>query len=269
MKRARILLSCLVLWAASAARGADLVIIDLQHRPAEEIIPILRPLVSADVGLSGTEYRLIVRAPTTELAKIREVLTVLDRAPRQLLVSVRHRDDLDSRSSVLAAEAEFGNRGANLSTSGGVSTRAATGSGVSSVRILEGASAHIAVGQSVPIVTAIAPVVGARGVGVGFATDYREALSSFTVRPRVNGDRVVLEITTQRHTNVTQSSGDVQRVATTATGKLGEWIDLGGVTDTTVDRRRAVGVGGVERRLGTQTDGRSVAVKVEALLPER
>ena len=60
MKRFLLLLS-LVLHAAVAAAQGSLEVLPLRHRSAEQVIPVLRPLVEAGGVLSGQGYRLFVR----------------------------------------------------------------------------------------------------------------------------------------------------------------------------------------------------------------
>jgi type II secretory pathway component GspD/PulD (secretin) len=252
--------------AARCAVAADLVVIDLHNRTANEVLPSLRPLVGPDVALSGVDYKLLVRGSAADVEKIREVLAVLDRAPRQLLISVRYGGNPQSKSSELGAAANIDNRGAQVTVHGDVTTRTVADSNTSSVRVLEGNSAHISTGQSVPVITAFVPTqfIGKNST-IGIATDYRELSSGFTVLPRVNSDRVVLEVSTQQQRLLDSNAGvaTTQRASTTIAGRLGEWIELGGVTSTAEEQHSTVGIAGGARRVSTQSDARTIAVKVE------
>jgi type II secretory pathway component GspD/PulD (secretin) len=98
-----------------------------------------------------------------------------------------------------------------------------------SVRVLEGSSALIRVGQSVP--AGIEQVIVGPGGAVGSqSTQYRDVDSGFYVTPRVNGNRVTLEISSANDRVVDPATGAtrIQRVETVASGRLGEWIELGG-----------------------------------------
>lgn len=74
---------------ASLALAQSLEIIELKHRTAEDVIPILQPLLESGGALSGTDYQLFIRASATNVRQLRQVLAELDRAQRQLWVSVR------------------------------------------------------------------------------------------------------------------------------------------------------------------------------------
>lgn len=241
--------------------AADLVVIDLQNRTADDLMPALKPLVGPDVALSGIDYKLLVRGSATEIAKVKQAVAVLDKAPRQLLVSVRYTGAPDSSSN--NASVGVGN---SIVVRGGTTTRTGIDASTSSVRVLEGNSAHISTGQSVPIVTAFIPTeITGRGGTVGIATDYRDVSSGFNVKPRINGSRVFLEVST-RQERLTDSQGlNVQRADTTISGNLGEWIELGGVSSSSSEQRTSVGLTGGSRRVTTDSDQRSISIKVDAV----
>ena len=67
----------------------SLEIIDLKYRTAQEVIPVLQPLLESGGALSGTDYKLFVRASAANVVQLRQALAEIDRQPRQLLVSVR------------------------------------------------------------------------------------------------------------------------------------------------------------------------------------
>src|SRR5687767_5996004 len=72
-----------VAWAQSLA------VIDLQHRRAEELIPVLQPLLEPGGALTGQDYKLFVRTSSANLAQLRSAVEQLDKQQRQVLVSVR------------------------------------------------------------------------------------------------------------------------------------------------------------------------------------
>ena len=74
---------------------------------------------------------------------------------------------------------------------------------------------------------------------------------------------MTLDINPTRDTFDDQRRGavNVQRVVTTVSGRLGEWIDLGGVGDTRSDERSVL----LGRSTGSVDDRRGVQVKVEEL----
>ena len=81
--------------------------------------------------------------------------------------------------------------------------------------------------------------------------------------PRVQGDRVTLDINPRRDSFDYQRRGtvNVQRVDTTVSGRLGEWIDLGGVGDNRSEQGSSL----LGRSSSQVDDRRGVQVKVEEL----
>ena len=55
---------------------------------AEELLPILQPLVPPGSAITGTGNVLFVRADAATLRQVRDAVASLDRAPRQLLITV-------------------------------------------------------------------------------------------------------------------------------------------------------------------------------------
>ena len=78
----------LILFMPSIVIGGQLAIIELQHRTANDIIPILLPLLQPDDTISGNGYQLFVTAPPESLQRLRTIITELDRAAKQLAITV-------------------------------------------------------------------------------------------------------------------------------------------------------------------------------------
>src|SRR5437762_14093332 len=100
-------LSLLSLFAAMLSfnvAAQSLQVIDLKHRTAQEVIPVLQPLLGPNDALTGSDYKLFVRANSTTVTELRRVLEQLDREPRQLVVSVRRgtRNSIESDAAVAA-----------------------------------------------------------------------------------------------------------------------------------------------------------------------
>ena len=63
----------------------------------------------------------------------------------------------------------------------------------------------------------------------------QEAQTGFVATPRLSGDRFTLEISpSQQRSGTSRHDADaaMQSLVTTVSGRLGEWIELGGVTAT-------------------------------------
>ena len=138
---------------------------------------------------------------------------------------------------------------------------------VQTVQALDGRSALVQMGQSVPVrdrqVTR--SIVGGRMVEhVVDGVDYRNVNTGFLVLPRVSGDRVTLEISAQREAFVEPRPGgsiDVQRVVTTVSGRLGEWIEVSAMSDERGSNREVI----LGRAGDIRSESRSMLLKVDEL----
>ena len=227
----------LAVWVAGAQadQRASIEIIELQHRTAEEMIPLLEPLLRPEDVLTGTGMRLILRSSPATLAEVRQVLGTMDAAPGNLVISVRR----GSLGGSLEREVQVQGRVGGVVIGDGSGTRiirrqtAERDSSVQTLRVLEGQTALIRTGESVPYAQP-GLILLPRGGLVTSGVDYRDVERGFLVRPRVGGDdRVQLEIS-QVHEREARAGGgriEFQRVDTVLSGELGEWIRIAGAEE--------------------------------------
>ncbi len=285
----------LLLWAVAAVAFAQMTVevIALKYRQAEQLIPVIQPLLGRESSVSSFQNQLVVRATAAELTQVRRVLASLDTAPRRLLITVRQDADFerDRRDAEISASAGRGD--ARVTVPGGSAREGGQGGGqvvlrdgddrlrarvidsqqmtrdrtAQTVQVLEGSSAFIRIGESRPVPDrqVVRSFINGRVVErVTGGTEYREANTGFHVLPRVQGDRVTLDISPQRESFDGESQHgavNTQRLATTVSGRLGEWMDLGGIGDARSDDRSVL----LGRSTGRVNDRRGVQVKVEEL----
>ena len=92
---------------------------------------------------------------------------------------------------------------------------------------------------------------------------YRQADTGFHVIARVAADRVTLEISPQREAFVQRAPGvvDVQRVTSSVSGRLGEWIELANVSQERQSERDVL----LGRAGASRTENHALLVKVDEL----
>lgn len=273
--------------AGAFAQAMVLEVIPLRYRNVAEVIPIVQPMLAREGSVSGYQGQLVVRTTPANLEEIKRILASVDAAPRQLLITVRQDADIErSRSQADVSASVGGDRGvippASRDRSGGnvvlregddqvrvhvQEGRSAEGDrSTQSVRVMEGREAYVRVGQSVPVRERQVQrtVVGGRVVEqVVDSTQYRDVATGFYVLPRLAGDRVTLDISPQRESLSNQVRGgvNVQSMVTTVSGRLGQWMEIGGISQDT-SGQQAVLLG----RSATATrDSRRVLVKVEEI----
>ena len=253
-----VILLLLILFGSTAS-ASELQIYELKHRSAEQLIPILRPMLEPGAGLSGSGYTLLIRTQPREQQQVAAIIEQFDTPIRQLLISVRqghqhaqsgdgidiHDDLTQPRSRVYSTR------------------RQQLDSQDQQLRVLEGNWAMIRSGVAIPQLIQRREY-GAAGAGsVEQGVEYRDVDSGFEVRPYIRGEQVTLEIRPFLARPSASGGGqiDQQEIVTTVSGQLGEWIPLGGVLDAQSDKRHGT-VYSTSRRDRQQ---RNVSVKVEEI----
>ena len=255
-------------------------IIQLKHRPAAEITPLLRPLLKPGDALTGTDYRLIIRASDKEIKEVEQLLVQLDVAARSLRITVAQgaASERGGTSYSVEGEAPIGHnariilpkkstddRGLvikkddlRLQTQSRTTTR--QNENTQTIMTLDGQRAYIRIGQSVPHVRNILTRSHHQTL-ITQGVEFQDVTTGFDVLPRVHGDRVRLEITPRLSTLRDPATGlaDVQELTTTVETRLGEWIDLGAILGQQNEMGRAV----LDSATTESGERRTIRLKVE------
>lgn len=227
--------------ALQAAGQHALEIIPLRHRTADQVLPVLRPLLEPGATLAGQRGQLIVRASPGNLAELKRALAAIDQPLRRLQISVRFDNAGSTASRGIETTGRIGNRGTRIEVRGH-DDRSNTAERVDQrIQVLEGGRALIMIGQSTPVPGGI----WESGTGL-------EAV------PRLAGDTVYLEIAPQK-----ESFDRQQRIATTLSARLGEWFEVGGAVSGAAREERGIASGSRSR----SSETRRVWLKVEELRP--
>lgn len=284
MTRLACLAAALLFALQAVAAPDDIHVITLKHRTAQELVPVIRPLLGPTDAVSAIDYRLLIRTSPKRLADVERVVQQLDVAQRNLTLTVRQGSQAENRdtSQGLSGEVDIGrdaritlprgttdDRGAVIEGQSGdarlrYQTRAerssASDNRTQTLRVQDGEPAYIRLGQSVPHVKRIISLSG-RQLAITQGVEYQNVVTGFEVLPRVQGERVQLEITPRLSSLADPASGlaNFQELRTTVNVRLGEWIDLGGISGAGENVRRAI----VESATAGSTEQRSVWLKVE------
>ncbi|MBI3373999.1 MAG: hypothetical protein HY017_19915 [Betaproteobacteria bacterium] len=243
----------LVCVGVEALAQQTLEIVPLRNRPAEQVIPVLRPLLEEGGVISGQGFQLILRASPRNLRDLKSALAAIDAPQRQLQISVRFGDTGERSSVTFDARGSLRSGDATASSGPGASSRSSVevrgtefrsnlGERVDQrVQVLEGARAFITTGQTRPVHQNTIST-GPMGTVISDNTAFQELSTGFEVVPRVSGERVLLDIQPRRDRSGTAgpASVDTQQVATTVSARLGEWIELGGSAENIARHERGV-----------------------------
>ena len=278
---------CLIL-SFNMAFAHDLEIIELKHRSPEEVLPLIRAFLADDEIAQGMNYQLMVSASPHHLAQIKQLIASLDTAPRRLKITVVQDVDRATIASMneLSGSVNVG-RGARISVpsnrppADGVVHFNQGGDEISArvvrrdsqlqhhktqqLQVLEGGRAFINVGQVVPVPQRQI-IQHPWGNEVVEQTQYQQVGSGFYVQPRVQGERVTLSISTQNDALENNQShhypsASVQHASTTLSGRLGEWLEMAGVS-----QQQENSSGTLTSRGNSQSDEqRNIFIKVEEI----
>ena len=268
MKCAPLLASLALALSLSAQAATE--VIPLNFRTTEELIPVVQSALGNEGRVSAYGNQLVVNAPTAKITEIRALLSQLDTQPRRLLISVdsnesSYRDDrgygVDGSISAGSGRVEIGRGEVNGRDQARIIRRStdSRGGGTQQVQTSEGYPALIQIGQSVPVVTSSRGPYGQ----VYQNTEYRNVTQGFYVTASLAGDVVHLEISSNRDRVSRSQPGviDIQQADTRVSGRIGEWIDIGGSSGQSQSDRS-----GVLQRYSTEgRDDMSLRVKVDVI----
>jgi type II secretory pathway component GspD/PulD (secretin) len=241
-------------WAAEQALST----IELRHRPAEELAPLIQPLLGpADVVIPNRN-QLILKASPETIAEIRALLDQIDKSPHRLLIMVAQGSHLSGESLNAGARIQ-GRIDLNRPDHSGVDIRGhAYQSGgrndthaTQQVQTLDGQSAVIQVGSQIPV---------PHGYG---GIEYRAVTTGFAVTPRLAGSQVLIDVEPWSDRLGSGRSGviNTQSAHTQLKANLGEWVEVGGLMETSVQEQSGLANQGYSAR---DLDSR-IFLKVEDL----
>lgn len=284
MHKLILVLTCLLALLAGAAHAQQqLEIINLRSRTADQVLPQLRPFIEPGGTLSGMNNQIFIRASDVNRRQIKELLAAIDRPPRRLVISVRQDADstasarggevsgsvssggtrIESRRTVIGGAGVTVRRGDDVVRGQVYDSRSAGSERVAQqVQVVEGGKAYINVGTSVPVPLRQV-VLTPGGAIVSETTVYRDLGTGFSAEPQLAGDNVTLTISPTHDTpgSYGPGSANIQRLTTTVSGRLGEWMDVGG----SVEERSGEEAGTLRYSTRGGSTGRRVQLKVEEL----
>jgi type II secretory pathway component GspD/PulD (secretin) len=259
-------LLCAISVFAGAVLADPIQTIQLRHRPADEVMPVIKPMLGADDSLTGQGYQLFIRTSEKNFEQVRQMISKLDTAAKLLLISVFQGNDRELRALGVSGNLQVqdnntdvslgrpdkpAKRGAdvNYSTrnaSAGAHTYSTRGrlsdNPIHQLRISEGSEGYIETGESIPYFSGNYWRGGRHGMVEG-GVDYKDINTGFYVLPRVHGEQVTLDVSPYKQSHSRERAGDIktQSASTRITGQLGQWLAIGGVTEQTQRSSNRIG----------------------------
>lgn len=212
------------------AYAQQMEIIELRSRSAEQVLPVLLPLVEPGGTLTGMNNQLFLRASPRNRADIKKALAAIDTPSRRLIIRVSQNREAEqsARGGEASGQVVLGSTRRSNVEARVWDTKSVRGeSAAQMVQTVDGGQAFIQVGRSLPIPMRQV-IIGPGGAVVNETVVYQDVGRGFYAVPHLNGERVRIEISQQAASQGGYGSINSQRLSTTVSGRLGEWIELGG-----------------------------------------
>ncbi len=219
-------LSLILLGPVAAATGQQVMeTYRLSFREAAEIIPLVYPHLSETARLSGMGQQLVLSGSPQDHARLEKLLSELDRPPVNLLISLRTgtQNDIQSQGGGVDGEIRPEGIGGRIRIYRSESAREADE--LRQLRVLEGRSARFDSRLYLPVTDQRA-WRGRHSQGVARETRFLVLEEGFYVRPRIQGEQVLLDISAASREGLEQ-----HEVLTQLRGPLGEWLPLAASTE--------------------------------------
>lgn len=261
------MLQALAITAVAAATN-ELKTITLKHWFADDLLPLVQPLVGPGGTASGMNNLLIIRTTPERMAQIEQVVNELDVVRRNIRIEVSHDSSLQSshrrisaggRGRVGDTEVVIGDagprRGARVEIGQGESRISRQGSQF--LTVMDGGDAFIEVGQSVPY-TQQWVMFTQRYAQIQQTTEFQDITTGFAVSPRYIGGEVEVEITPRIARLGRDGAIDFEALSTRVRVRPGEWFDLGGTMSGSDEVSRAI----LQSSSGATAESSSLMIRV-------
>lgn len=234
----------LILALSGVARADDTVmeVIQINNRPAEELQPLLAPLLEEGDRVISAGSNLVVKTTPERLQGIVVLIKKLDAKPNNLIVSVLQSST--KTAAELNADAALAVSPSVIQLRGGVGDARKRNNQQSTqlVRTLEGQTAYIKTGNIRPVRNFS---VYRSGHGYPVASSHTqlfEASTGFAVIPRLVGQQVMIEVEPWSDRFQQGGSIETQGARTSLRANLGEWVEIAGSDTGERSERGGLGV---------------------------
>ena len=247
MKRAFLfqLFTLLCICFFTAASAQSLYTIELQHRSASSIIPLIEPLLEDKEAVSGQNSLVILKTSQARQKELSKLIQQLDKPVKQLLIEVKSPSTFASHGKKQQTNVVISNRGnSKIVHNTRKTTRTRSNDPIHRIRVLDGHQASISDGKTIPLLSrsirfgpstfdtnAAQGNIAPQGYLEGIELSYHQVASTIYLRPRLHGNTVTLEITPDYSDldHETNSGIQTRSSSTTVTIPLNQWSSLSGI----------------------------------------
>lgn len=244
----------------SVAADTTLKVIALNNRPAAEIQPLIAPFLDSSDRVMANGSNLIIRSTPERLVELEQLINQLDQPLNNLLISVAqgrniNAQDMNAQASLKVAIPIDQPSASSAAIKGYFDENEInrTDNITQQVRTLDGQAAHIQTGN-------VHPVQSRQGYhGLPDTTDYVDTTTGFAVIPRLNGNRVIIEVSPWSDRMQRNGAIETRSAHTTFTAELGEWVEIGGNIETSQYSQDGI----LSRSRSSRQDEMHLLIKVE------
>jgi type II secretory pathway component GspD/PulD (secretin) len=268
-----------LLLASPAVGQSKLEIIPLKNRLVEDVIPTIRSVLGKRGTVTGMQGQLIIRAHPKALQEVKDILSQIDAALKNLRITVKQgtRLRLNEEERSVTAKIPVGENGRvviggagsdkiiveNEKSDGNVQVRLldkkrqADKMDTQTVMTLEGRPASIYITQSIPI-REVSNIRSGNQITAFESIRFEDVRTGLMVLPRLKGNQVILEVSPQK-SRLNGQSIETFGIDTVVRGQIGKWMELGGVTQ----KRKGAETGIGDRTVTRNDESRKVFLKVD------
>jgi hypothetical protein len=220
---------------------------DLKTRTADEIIPILQPLLQQNESISGKGFLLFIQTSSQRATELKKLIESIDQRGKTLRISVTSDETLVAQENQIKADVQVNsgdarvivgqpgkNQDSNITISGNYATQNTENSKTQFINLEEGASAFVAKEtlRFFPVNTFIG---NGRGISEIQSTQVNVRSDGFYVEARTIDEQSAI-IKVQSFASGELNNGrfeDEQLSAnTTLRAAIGQWVELGGIGES-------------------------------------
>ncbi|RMC91684.1 hypothetical protein EAY64_18815 [Aquitalea palustris] len=256
----RLMIALLLL---SSTPALALQIVELSWRQASELQSALQAQLLPDERLSALDNKLIIDANPAREQQLAALARQLDVRPLSLRLevsqsgsSVQSQSGVQLQGNISIGRIIPGSAGNGVSLSAQQDSRSQSGQSLQSLTLLDGRSGFIQLVQSRPLSWLLLTPQG----NIVRGSSWQEAVSGFYALPRLQGERVVIELAVSQQAFAGKQREGSQ-LSTTVAGRLGEWIEVGGIVRDQQGQNSLL-LGSGQQLLSKQ---QSVRIRVQAL----
>lgn len=245
------------------AHASEFKIFTLQHRFANDLVPIVSPLVGDTGTVSAVNNQLIVRTDAASMREVEAVVAALDIARSNRKISFSFNRNINTETSnteasgnVRVGKVTVGNQRRSPPNSGRIDIERnqtqQNSQTTQFLNVLDGEYGFIRVGELVPY-TQEWVTFTRRYTQIQTNTNWQDISTGFAVRPTSINNQVELAITPRIASVNSRQTLDFQELSTLVRVNIGVWVNIGNIVQQHDEVSRKI-LGNYSRQGGEQSE---------------